>query len=249
MVQIVSLEPRRLSQARMRQPTVLRASLEQMMWFTGISGIAFLIPFIFSSWLDLQHDVYYLLYFTLTLAVLGAYVTLNDIDLSGVLGRSWKLSLLVGAASTAFVVWSVLARLDATPHPNGLYFAFEIVWRGVFYGVVDALLLSAFPGLVVWQVMRRDISGLKRRAAYGGMTLFLVVIITAVYHFGYEDLRDKEGIGNPELGNAAISLPVVLSANPLGSVVAHTSMHSAAVTHAYESEDRLPPQTFVDSDD
>ena len=125
--------------------------------------------------------------------------------------------------------------------------AAEIVWRGAVYGVVDALLLSAFPGLVAWRLMRQDISGPSRRVTYGAITLLLVLVVTATYHYGYDEFRNRSGIANAEVGNSVISMPVILSANPLGSVIAHTSMHGAAVTHSYESKDRLPPQTFVDS--
>lgn len=231
-----------------QQSVSLGAPVQQGLWFFAICGIAFLIPFVFTDILSMQHDVYYLLYFSITLAVLGAYMKRNRIDLVGVLTRNWKLSLLVGAASTAFVVWSVLARVDSTPRPSGFYFAFEIMWRGVFYGVVDALLLSALPGLVAWKLMHQDTSGMGRRVTYGATTLLLVVVVTAAYHLGYQDLRNREGIAGPEIGNTVISLPVVFSANPLGSIIAHTSMHVTAVIHSYESKDRLPPQTFVDSE-
>ena len=118
----------------------------------------------------------------------------------------------------------------------------------MLYGTVDALLLSAFPGMVAWKLMGGNLAGFTRRVLYGGLTLALVLVITAIYHLGYEDLRNTEGITNPEIGNSVISLPVIVSANPAGSIIAHTSMHLAAVTHAYESKDRLPPQTFVDGD-
>jgi hypothetical protein len=213
-----------------------------------VSGVAFLLPFLFTDLIDLHHDLYYLVYFSGVLAVLAAYVRLNDVDVRGAMTRNWKLSTAVGLGSAAFVVWSVLAKLDSTPHPSGAYFAFEIAWRGAAYGLVDALLLSAFPGLVAWELMKQDIAGWGRRAAYGGLTMALVVIITATYHAGYRDLRNVGGISKPEIGNTIISLPVVASANPVGSLVAHTSMHLAAVTHSYETRDRLPPQTFVDSD-
>ncbi len=114
--------------------------------------------------------------------------------------------------------------------------------------MVDPLLLSAFPGLVAWRLKRGEIAGLGRRVAYGALTLLLVMVITATYHAGYKDLRNSKGISQPEIGNTIISLPVIVSANPLGSVAAHVSMHLAAVTHSYESKDRLPPQTFVESD-
>jgi hypothetical protein len=47
---------------------------------------------------------------------------------------------------------------DSTPHPSGGYFVFELLWRGVAYGV-DALLLSVFPGLIAWELMQRNIDG------------------------------------------------------------------------------------------
>jgi hypothetical protein len=198
--------------------------------------------------LDLQHDLYYLIYFAIILTCLTAYVRVNHIDLVGQLRARWQLSVVVGLASAAFVVWSVLGRIDSTPHPTGLYFAFEVLWRGAVYGAVDALLLSAFPGVVAFNVLERNVAGAGRRVVYGGLTFALVVFITATYHAGYEGLRNREGMTGPEVGNTVISIPVIVSANPIGSLVAHTSMHIAAVTHAYESEDRLPPQVFVDED-
>jgi hypothetical protein len=209
--------------------------------------MAFVVPLVFSSYLELQHDVYYLVYFATVVAVLAVYVRTNDINIAEVVSRHWKLSLTLGVASGAFVTWSVFGRIEWTPHPTGAYFAFEILWRGVLYGVVDALLLSAFPGLIAWKLMQRDVAGAGRRISYAILTLALVVIITATYHAGYRALRNARGISQPEIGNTIISVPMMASANPLGSVVAHVSMHLAAVTHAYESKDRLPPQVFVGS--
>jgi hypothetical protein len=233
-----------------RAKTITRhEARSQLLWFAGIAAMSFLVPAVFSSLLDLQHDLYYLIYFAATIGGVGLYVARTGTDVLGTLTRRWKLSLAVGVVSTAFVVWSVLARIDSTPHPGGAYFAFEIAWRGVLYGMVDALLLTAFPGMVAWSLMGGVVAGWVRRVTYAGLTLALVITITAVYHLGFQDLRDREGIRNPEIGNTLISLPILASTNPLGSFLAHTSMHVAAVTHSYESEDRLPPQTFVDSDE
>lgn len=228
-------------------PIGATSAVRHMAWFVAVSIVAFLVPFIFSSSLDVNHDLYYLIYFAVTLAVLAAYANVSSISLTTYFSARWRWSVGIGALAGAFVVWSVLGRLDSTPHPDGLYFAFEILWRGLFYGVVDALLLSAFPGLVALNLLGGNLAGLGRRVRFGALTLGLVVVITAVYHAGFDDLRNTDGIRNPEIGNTVISLPVVISANPIGSVIAHTSMHLAAVTHSYESKDRLPPQTFVDS--
>lgn len=215
-----------------------------LVWFAGISVVSFLVPFLLTSVWRLQHDLYYLIYFVTTVSMLLTYVRSSGFDLLDRFRSRRRSSLVVGLIAAAFVVWSVLARIDATPRPPGLYYLFEIFWRGAVYGVVDALLLSAFPGLVALGLMRSNISGLLRRATYGMLTLVLVVFITLTYHVGYEELRDKDLVG-PVLGNVVISIPVIATANPIGSIVAHTAMHLAAVTHAYESKDRLPPQVFA----
>jgi hypothetical protein len=210
-------------------------------WFAGVSGIAFLLPFMLTSVWRLQHDVYYLVYFVITLTALMLYVRRSALDVWERLRSRSRSSLVLGLAAAAFVVWSVLARVEATPRPTGWYFAFEVAWRGLAYGVVDALLLSAFPALVAWGLMRGRIDGVTRRLAYGVLSLALVTVITVAYHVGYEDFRNREVVG-PVVGNTMISVPVIATANPLGSVLAHAAMHIAAVTHAYESKDRLPPQ-------
>jgi hypothetical protein len=206
-----------------------------------------LIPQVFSSWVELQHDLYYFVYFAAVATTLALYVRATESNVMELLARRWRFSLMVGLLSGAFVVWSVVGRIDSTSHPSGAYFAFEILWRGVVYGIVDALLLSAFPGLIAWQLMQRNLAGAGRRIRYGALTLALVWIITAIYHAGYKDLRNVSGISQPEIGNTIISLPVIASANPAGSILAHVAMHLAAVTHSYESKDRLPPQVLVGS--
>ena len=54
-------------------------------------------------------------------------------------------------------------------------------------------------------------------------------------------------MGQPEVGNTLISVPALLTTNPAGSVVAHAAMHTTAVTHSYETDVYLPPQTSVTS--
>jgi hypothetical protein len=217
-----------------------------VLWFTGVSAVAFLLPFFLTSVWRLQHDLYYLIYFTATLALLGLYVRRSGINVRERVRSRWIASLVLGLAATAFVVWSVLARVAPTPRPTGWYFAFELVWRGLVYGVVDALLLSAFPALVAWELLRGRIDGVPRRIVYGALSLALVTVITVAYHVGYEDFRNRDVIG-PVVGNTVISLPVIATANPIGSIVAHAGMHLAAVVHAYESKDRLPPQVPVEN--
>jgi len=218
--------------------------LAHLAWFgAGLVG-AFLIPYVFTSLLDLQHDLYYLLYFALVLPFLYAYVRWSGVSAGELLRRNWHWSLVLGAAAAAFVVANVLSR-DSTPHPAGGYFAFELFWRGGVYGIVDALLLTAFPCLVAFKLLGGRLSGFLTKAGYVALAAALVLIVTGVYHLGYEQFRE-DGIAGPEMGNIIISVPMLATLNPAGSIVAHASMHLAAEAHSHETDIFLPPQTDVD---
>lgn len=226
-------------------PRAGAGALTQGVWYVGVVVAAFLIPFVFGSELGLANDVYYAVYFGFVALALAAYVRATGTDFRQLFTRSWKVSLGLGVLSSAFVVWNVLTREDATPHPDGAYFAFTVAWRGALYGAVDALLLTAFPVAVTWGMFEGRVSGATRRAGFAVVSLVLVLVITAAYHLGYEQFRE-DGVGAPATGNTVISIPALASTNPLGSVVAHMSMHIAADTHAYETGVFLPPQADAD---
>jgi hypothetical protein len=210
----------------------------------AIAVLAFAIPAIFSTHLGLPHDLYYLIYVAFVIGALATYVRYVGTDVQAVLRRSWPLSLALGLAIMAFQVPFILGR-PATPGPEGPYLTFEVLWRGVVYGAVDALLLSAFPGMVAFGVLQGNLQGVARRAGYFGLALLLSMIITATYHLGYAQYREQ-GLQQPETGNVILLIPTLVTANPIGSIVAHSAMHVAAVTHVYETDVFLPPQTFAD---
>ena len=72
--------------------------------------------------------------------------------------------------------------------------------------------------------------------------LLLDLVITGAYHLGYDQFREA-GIGQPEIGNVIISVPMLATANPAGSILTHASMHLAATIYSYETDVFLPPQT------
>jgi hypothetical protein len=216
----------------------------QLAWFGAGALAAFLVPLLFTSVLEIQHDVYLAVYFGFVVALLGTYVSRNEIDLVGVMRRNWKWGLLVGILLGIPIVRNVFTE-DATAHPDGLYFAFELVWRGALYGAADAILLTVFPCLIALQVLGAPLRTWRRRLAYFGASLLMILTITATYHLGYAHYRDV-GVGKPETGNALISVPMLLTTNPIGSIVDHSAMHVAAVAHNYEGETRLPPATDAD---
>ena len=217
-----------------------------VVWFALGNLVAFLIPYLGVSVLDLQHDVFYLAYFASTLALLVAYAHYERVDVRGLFTRSWIWSVAIGLVTAAALWRNVITNSAATPRPHGAYFAFELVWRGVGYGVIDALLLTAFPCAVAYAILRGRTGGIRGRVRFIALALPLIWLITATYHLGYPQIR-HDGLTRPETGNTIISVPALLTTNPAGSIVAHVTMHVTAVNHAYQTRDYLPPQTFVTS--
>jgi hypothetical protein len=216
----------------------------QLGWFAGGGAASFLVPFVFSGLLELQHDVYLGLYFAFVAGLLTAYLRQTGDDIAEVIRRNWKWGLLAGIVVGVPVVRNVFTETE-TAHPDGMFFVFELVWRGAVYGAVDAILLTVFPCLIVYHALGGPLRTWGRRTIYFFGSLLLVLTITAVYHLGFEHYRD-DGVGEPEIGNSLMSLPMLLTTNPIGSVLDHSAMHVAAVVHEYEGETRLPPKTEVD---
>ena len=211
----------------------------QLRWFAAAAAVGFAVPYLGSSMLGLQHDVYLGIYFAAVLVLFGAYAAATGLDVREALVRNWKLGVALGVVFGFLLVRNVLSE-DATPRPHGADYVFELIWRGGIYGAMDALLLTVIPCLVVYRALGGRLATWRRRLAYFIASLALVMTITAVYHLGFAQYRE-DGVGAPETGNTIISMPMLLSSNPIGSIADHAAMHISAVAHSYETEVRLPP--------
>jgi hypothetical protein len=223
-------------------PRAIPEALRHVAWFALVCGVGFMIPYLGVSVLDLQHDVFYLVYFAVTIALVATYARVERVDVGEIFRERWRWSLVVGVAVGGFLVFNVFKTADGTARPHGGYFVFELLWRGVGYGMIDTLLLTIFPCFVAYKLLHGHVAGLKGKLRFTALTLPLVLIVTATYHSGYPQYR-QDGLSRPETGNVLISIPTFATANPLGSVVAHVCQHVTAVTHAYESRIFNPPVT------
>jgi hypothetical protein len=217
-------------------------AVRHLAWYAGVCAVAFLVPYLGVSVLDLQHDLFYLVYFAITSAVVVTYVRVERVDVAEIFRGRRRWSLGVGVVLAGFLVFNVFKTADGTARPHGAYFVFELLWRGVGYGIVDTLLLTIFPCFVATMLLRGQVAGLRGKLRFTALMLPLVIVLTATYHSGYPQYR-QDGLSRPETGNVLISVPTFATANPVGSIVAHVSQHITAVTHAYESRIFNPPVT------
>lgn len=215
-------------------------------WLGAAAILFFLVPLIGTDWLELQPDLYYLGYFTVAVLFFAAFVATHASALRPLWTANLWQSLVVGALAGGALAVGVFNQ-TATPHPDGWRYGFQIVWRGLVYGSVDALTLYVFPAAVAYLLMRGDRQGLRRKAGFAGLALVLSLLMTTTYHLGYSEYRDST-IRYPEIGAVVANVPTVVTGNPLGAVVAHDAMHVSAVVHQNEggAQHMLPPTVTDD---
>jgi hypothetical protein len=170
-------------------PRALPQTIRQLAWFAVVCVVAFLVPYLGISVVGLQHDVFYLTDFAITLAFIASYVRVERVAEAELFRNRWRWSLGVGVVMAAFLVFNVYNTSDATARPRGVYFAFELLWRGLGYGLIDTLLLTVFPCLVAYTLLHGRVEGLTGKLRFTASALPLMMIVTATYHLGYPQYR------------------------------------------------------------
>ena len=208
-------------------------------WIAAAGLLGFTMSFVFADALAMPVDAYYLVYSAGVFAFLALYVRRTRLPVRRWLTRRSGWALAAGVAVGLVMVQAVLAR-PATVRFAGPMLAWVLLWRGLVYGAVDGLLLSAFPWTVVWRGLGAEEKRLPARLGIAGVAWAAIVFVTTAYHLGYRDFRSGK-ILQANLGNAIMSVPTLLTANPAASVVSHAFLHVAAVVHSPQTDLFLPP--------
>src|SRR6187401_994743 len=124
--------------------------VRQLRWLAAGFLLAFFVPFVFADTLDVPRDLYYAIYAVAVGGFFVAWARSTDQSLGEMVRRRWVLAVVLGLVVAAVMVLIVLRTEDATARPGGATLAGEIIWRGLVYGAMDGLLLSAFPILAVF---------------------------------------------------------------------------------------------------
>jgi hypothetical protein len=211
-------------------------------WLAAGLTLAFAVPFVLADTLELHRDVFYGLYGAIVLVFVAAWARTTGQSLAAAARRRWRLTLVLAAVAGGILVLIVYRTDEATARPDGLGFVAALLWRGLFYGAIDGLFLSAFPVLAVFAAFAG--SRLRDRrmglVGIGAAALATSLAMTAVYHLGYSDYRGEK-LRKPMTGDLIWTAPTLLTLNPIGAPIAHAAMHTAAVAHSYETDVFLPP--------
>ena len=201
--------------------------------------VGFGASFVFGDLITLPLDLYYLIYFGIVVAFFTIYIKKTQLNLKEWFSRRWVWGILLGLVFGVLMVQNVLSR-PVTEKFTGPYLAWLIFWRGLIYGAIDGLLLSVFPWMVTWRAFDVEKKPLGKKIAFGFLAWFFILVLTTAYHLGYADFRSKKMI-QPNIGNTIISVPTLVSGNPIGSPMVHAIMHITAIIHSPKTELFLPP--------
>ncbi len=133
------------------------------LWIIAGGVLGFAIAAVFAGLFRLPRALFLIPYVVLVSAFLYSYTRWSEVDVWGLILRHWPWGVAGAVIVGAFVVRNVLSQ-PAYPQPQGLELAFDLVWLGVIYGTLDALLLSIMPLLATWQAF----SGLGWTATWPG---------------------------------------------------------------------------------
>jgi hypothetical protein len=149
--------------------------------------------------------------------------------------------LIGGAVLCAFTVRNVLSQ-PASARPEGGQLIFDILYSGVLYGTLDALLLSVLPVHAVWMAFSNTPlnQSLAGKIVIGVIAFAASLLVTTAYHLGYPEYQSAAMRG-PVIGNGAMTLGYLVTGNPFASVISHVAMHIAGVLHGAATVTQLPP--------
>jgi hypothetical protein len=207
-------------------------------WVWGLAGLGFAISGVFSGWLGLSRDRVVLLYALLGGPAILAFFRWGPVSLRDHLRRNWLRGILAGLALGMLLAVSVMQQPPSRV-PSGLYLGAAVIWLGVVYGLLDALLLTVIPVLAVYGRATPGLSG-TGGATRGALAFLASLFITAAYHVGYEEFRGLQ-LRQPLIGNTILTVGYLVTGSVATPLIGHIIMHSAAVLHGMETASQLPP--------
>ncbi len=221
---------------------IQRAWWAYLLWIPAAAVLGFAVAWICADLLRLPRSLFLVPYVLVGGLLVSAFFRWSGLSLGALLRQHWLWGLVGAVLFGAFVVRNVFSQ-PASPHSTGLRLVFDLLWSGVVYGGMDALLLSVLPVLATWSAFTALgwTASWPGKIAVGGLAFLASLFVTICYHLGFPEYRQPGGITGPTIGNGVMTLGYLLTNNPITAVFSHMAMHIAGVLHGPGSVMQLPP--------
>jgi hypothetical protein len=207
-------------------------------WVIAAAAVGFASSTVFSSLLRIERAPFVLAH-ALAVGAFGAiYFRLARVDPVAECRRRPLGGLLAGVAVGLVLLFGVAGQPGGHA-PRGIALVAALVWYAGVYGVADAMLLTVIPVLAALGDAGAPGTG-WRGARRGVAAMAASLLVTALYHLGFEEFRGMTLI-QPLIGNAIVTAGYLATRNPITPLVSHVMMHGAAVVHGMEATAQLPP--------
>ncbi|MBK9715041.1 MAG: hypothetical protein IPO81_27710 [Kouleothrix sp.] len=224
------------------EPLVQRAWWGYLLWMAAAALLGFAIAEICAGLLHLPRSIYLIPYVALVSLFLYAFLRWSGLSLTELFSHNWGWGVMGAVLVGAFLVSNIFSQ-PASARATGLPLAFDLLWSGVVYGLIDALLLSVLPVLATWQAF--SILGWTNhwpgKIAVGAIAFIASLLVTVCYHLGYPEYRAQGGVFGPSVGNGVMTLGYLLTNNPITAIFSHIVMHIAGVLRGSATVIQLPP--------
>lgn len=214
---------------------------EYLGWILGAGLLGFGLSMAFAGVFRLPRNLFLIPYLGIAGLFVYAYIRWSGVSVGELVRHNWVWGVVGAALLALFTIRNVLSQ-PVSPRPGGLSLVFDLLWSGVAYGSMDALLLTIVPVLATWQAFTilNWTANWPGKILVGVIALLASVLVTAAYHLGYPEYRGS-GLFGPVIGNSSMTLGYLLTNNPLAAIFSHIAMHIAAVLHGPASVMQLPP--------
>ncbi len=212
-----------------------------LIWLAGAAVLGFLTPALFAGVLKMPRLVYLIPYVLLAGSFVFAFFRWSNTDWVALLKQHWVLGLIGAILLGIFTVNNIRSQ-PSSPSSTGLELVIDLLWLGVVYGALDALLLSVVPVLATWQAfsLLGWTASWVGKVGVGALALVASLLVTAAYHLGYPEYRGF-AIASPVFGNGMMTLGYLITTNPLAAILSHIAMHVAGVLQGPATVVQLPP--------
>ena len=210
-------------------------------WIVAAALLGFAISFIFAGVLRLPRSLYLVPYIAFSSLFIYIFVRWYGFSIGELIRRNWVWGAVGAILLAVFTIKNILSQ-PASPRSDGFSLAFDLLWSGVIYGLMDALLLSVLPVLATWQAftLLNWTAHWPGKIFVGVIAVFASLFVTIASHLGYPEYRGA-GLFGPAFGNTAMTLGYLITNNPLAAILSHIAMHIAGVLHGPASVIQLPP--------